>query len=158
VGEQLRVRVATHDDVEAMTGLLQALFAIETDFDFRPDKTRRGLEMLLARPEQGLALVVDDNGKVVGMGTLQLLVSTAEGGVVGLVEDIVIDESRRGRGLGRLLLQSLEQWAVARGASRLQLLADRHNRPALAFYAALGWSATELVALRRKLDTSAVAT
>ena len=44
---------------------------------------------------------------------------------------------------------AIEAWARARGATRLQLLADRENAPALAFYARVGWRATRLVCLRR---------
>jgi GNAT superfamily N-acetyltransferase len=47
------------------------------------------------------------------------------------------------------VLEAIEAWALARGATRLQLVADRENAPALAFYARLGWRATRLVALRR---------
>lgn len=149
---QPAIRPATGEDIEAMMGLLQALFSIETDFVFAPDKTGRGLELLLEQPEHALVLVAESRGKVIGMCTLQLLVSTAEGGVAGLVEDMVVDETWRGAGVGRLLLQTLEQWAREKGVTRLQLLADRHNDPALSFYKALGWSATQLVALHRFPD------
>ncbi|MGD9000216.1 MAG: GNAT family N-acetyltransferase [Granulosicoccaceae bacterium] len=158
VDEQLHIRVATQDDIEAMMDLVQTLFAIETDFEFFSGKTRDGLGLLLARPDQARVMVAEYLGDIVGMGTLQLLISTAEGGVVGLLEDMVVDENWRGRGVGRLLLQSLERWGIAHGVRRLQLLADRQNRPALSFYAALGWSATELVALRRYPDTDAAVT
>jgi GNAT superfamily N-acetyltransferase len=77
------------------------------------------------------------------------VVSTAEGGLSALVEDLVVDEPERGKGVGRALLTGIEGWAFSRGATRLQLLADRGNAPALAFYAREGWSSTRLVCLRR---------
>ena len=60
-----------------------------------------------------------------------------------------MDEAERGLGLGRRLLEAIEAWAAARGASRLQLLADRENAPALRFYARTGFGPTRLVCLRR---------
>lgn len=36
--------------------------------------------------------------QVVGMSTLQVLVSTSEGGHVGFIEDVVVDSTARGRG------------------------------------------------------------
>jgi GNAT superfamily N-acetyltransferase len=77
-----------------------------------------------------------------------LLVSTAEGGLSLLVEDVVVQEQWRGRGVGRLLIEALSGWAKANKVSRLQLLADRNNIPALDFYRRLDWHTTELICLR----------
>ncbi len=83
------------------------------------------------------------------MVTVQLVVSTAEGGASGLLEDMVVQEEARGGGIGARLLQAAEGWAFERGATRIQLLADRMNLPALRFYRRMGWSGTQLVCLRR---------
>ncbi len=88
------------------------------------------------------------SSEVVGMVTVQLVVSTAEGGFSGLVEDLVVAARERGRGIGRLLLERAEGWARARGASRMQLLADRENARALHFYERAGWRGTRLLCLR----------
>jgi hypothetical protein len=47
-------------------------------------------------------------------------------------------------------LAAAEAHAWQRGARRLQLLADRTNQTALAFYACHGWEPTQLVVLRRQ--------
>ena len=96
--------------------------------------------------------VAETEGRVVGMVTAQMLVSTAEGGLVALVEDMVVDRHCRGRGIGRLLMERIEKWARDRGASRLQLLADRTNFQALDFYDRIGWRPTGMICLRRKWD------
>jgi GNAT superfamily N-acetyltransferase len=83
------------------------------------------------------------------MVTGQLVVSTAEGGASVLVEDMVVDGAERGLGVGRRLLDEIDRWAGERGATRLQLLADRDNAAALAFYDRTGWVRTRLVAVRR---------
>jgi GNAT superfamily N-acetyltransferase len=84
------------------------------------------------------------------MASIQTLISTAEGGPVGLVEDVVVAKSWRGRGIGQNLLEALGDWARQHGLTRLQLLADRHNRNALDFYAKDGWQPTALICLRKK--------
>ncbi len=145
----LVIRAAEERDLEVLIDLLQALFSIEADFRPDPDRQRRGLARLLAEPARAGVLVAERGGAVVGMVTAQLVVSTSEGGASAWVEDMVVVEAERGRGIGRRLLGAIEAWAAARGASRLQLLADRENAPALAFYARLGWASTRLVCLRR---------
>ncbi|MFO0583870.1 MAG: GNAT family N-acetyltransferase [Anaeromyxobacter sp.] len=144
------LRPAVAADLPVLVRFLDLLFTIEADFRPDPARQRRGLELLLADPARALVLVAERGGRVAGMVTAQLVVSTAEGAPSALLEDLVVDEAMRGAGIGRTLLEGVEAWARARGATRLQLLADRENAPALAFYARCGWSDTQLVA-RRKL-------
>jgi GNAT superfamily N-acetyltransferase len=123
------------------------LFSIEQDFVFDELRQRRGLALMLEN-ERGCVLVAEVEGQVVGMCTGQLLVSTAEGGLSLLVEDVVVQEQWRGRGVGRLLVEAISDWARVNKVSRLQLLADRNNVPALDFYRIMGWHMTELICLR----------
>jgi GNAT superfamily N-acetyltransferase len=85
------------------------------------------------------------------MCSVQALISTAEGGKVGLLEDMVVAAAWRGRGLGSALLAAAQQWSAGQGMTRLQLLADATNEPALGFYRRQGWGGTRLVALRKML-------
>ena len=143
------IRCAAERDIEDLVALLEILFGIEKDFRADPQRQRRGLALMLADRERRCVLVAERDGGVVGMVTAQLVVSTAEGAPSALVEDMVVLPAERGRGLGRALLGAIEAWARDRGATRLQLLADRENAPALRFYDRLGWRPTQLVAWRR---------
>lgn len=145
----LRVRRATASDVSTLVRLLGRLFSIETDFRPDPGRQRAGLALMLAEEDRRAVLVAERAGEVVGMVTAQLVVSTAEGGLSALVEDMFVEPHERGLGVGRELLREIEGWAHERGASRLQLLADRENSAALAFYERMGWRGTQLVCLRR---------
>jgi GNAT superfamily N-acetyltransferase len=142
------IRPASAADLDAMVRLLGALFTLEPDFVPDPTRQKRGLAMLLGDPRAKI-LVAERAGAVVGMATVQLLVSTAEGDLAGLVEDVIVEESLRGEGIGRQLVEAIEEWARARNATRLQLLTEGDNAPALAFYERIGWHPTRLVCLRR---------
>jgi GNAT superfamily N-acetyltransferase len=148
-GMEVRIRPATSSDLPILVRLLDDLFSIEADFTPNPDAQRDGLALMLADPRHRRVLVAERGGAVVGMVTGQLLVSTAEGGYSVLVEDMVVERAVRGHGIGRRLLDALEGWAVEQGATRLQLLADRENAPALAFYDRAGWRSTQLVCMCR---------
>jgi ribosomal protein S18 acetylase RimI-like enzyme len=148
---EVEIRSAREEDLPTLVELLAVLFSIEADF--RPDGERqgRGLRAMLVDDGRRAVLVAEAGGRVVGMVTGQLVVSTAEGNGSCWVEDLVVAEAWRGRGLGRRLLEAAEAWARVNGATRLQLVADRDNLPALACYRRLGWRSTRLVALRRGL-------
>jgi ribosomal protein S18 acetylase RimI-like enzyme len=142
------LRPAEPRDVDGMVRLLEVLFAIEADLRFDAAKQVAGLRLLLESPKDCI-LVAELEGRVVGMVSVQTVISTAEGGPVGWIEDLVVAEAARGCGIGRRLLEEAEAWAFRHGLARLQLLADRNNEPALEFYHRLGWAETSLIALRR---------
>ena len=147
--EAVIIRKAETRDLEAMASLLEVLFSIEEDFRPRRRLQLQGLEMMLADDARSCIMLAEVNGRVVGMGTIQLLVSTAEGGLSGMIEDMIIGEEFRGRGLGRRIIEALEEWLVEKGGTRLQLMADKNNSPALCFYKRLGWQNTRLICLRK---------
>ena len=144
------IRKAVPQDLAALVSLLQVLFSIEVDFTFNETNQRRGLELMLNDPAQRCIMVAELNGEIIGMCTAQLLITTAEGGMAALVEDMVVHREYRKQGIGKSLLTEIQIWALAKGAKRLELLADRNNSPALEFYRKLNWQQTQLVCLHKK--------
>lgn len=144
---------ATEADLPELIELLAVLFAIEQDFTPNADKQRRGLTRLLASATGHIVLARDAGTmQAIGMATVQWLISTAEGAPSAWIEDVVVRETWRGQGVGRALLEAALQWAASQGAVRAQLLADKDNAPAQAFYDELGWQPTCLVARRLMLN------
>lgn len=144
------IRLAKQEDIPALLGLLRLLFSIEKDFVFDAVKQERGLRLLLSRAEAAV-FAAEQDGKVIGMCTGQLLISTAQGGPSALVEDVAVQPAHQGKGIGRRLVAAAEAWAGSHGASRMQLLADRNNAPALAFYQKIGLQRTAMICLRKML-------
>jgi GNAT superfamily N-acetyltransferase len=153
----ITIRPARADEVPALSRLISDLFAMEPDFKPNEAKQQAGLRLLLDDPGRSLVLAAIDDAApgrpVVGMLSVQLLASTAEGTWSGLLEDVVVAASHRGRGLGRSLIQAAEVWAVSKGATRMQLLADNQNAPALGFYGHLGYGPTRMICRRKLLGS-----
>ncbi|MGD8478116.1 MAG: GNAT family N-acetyltransferase [Burkholderiales bacterium] len=145
----VKIEKARDADIPALLSLLQALFAIEKDFEADADRQRRGLQALInASGEQAVLLVARVEDSVVGMASVQLAISTAQGAPSAWIEDVIVSERHRGKGIGRALLHAVVGWASDQGATRAQLLADRDNAAALSFYARCGLQPTNLIALR----------
>jgi len=149
---EVMIEQARSADIPAMVGLLAALFNIEQDF--KPDTERqiRGLAGVLASPNACIMLARSAQGEAIAMCSAQLVFSTAEGAHSAWIEDMVVHEAWRGRGIGRQVLQAVLAWASERGATRAQLLADLDNQPALDYYQHLGWQETQLIARRLSLQ------
>ncbi len=146
------IRPARPGDIPRMADLLEDLFTIEPDFVPDVEKQVHGLSALVAdQSGRSVVLVADHAGDVVGMATVQTLISTAEGGRVGLVEDVIVDRGHRDKGIGTRLITEAAAWGRNRGLKRLQLLADRDNLAAVDFYVRRRWIGTRLICLRKML-------
>lgn len=143
------IRRATVSDIGAMVNLLRLLFSVEEDFTFDEFRHRMGLAMMLENENDRCIMVAEREVLIVGMCSAQLLVSTAEGGLAALIEDLVVDEAYHLQKIGSTLLSAVESRASSKGAKRLELLADRNNARASGFYKKRGWRRTQLVCLHK---------
>ncbi|OEH87009.1 GNAT family N-acetyltransferase [Desulfuribacillus stibiiarsenatis] len=144
-----KIRKAEQTDIPCLVNLLGILFSIEHDFTVDRYKQQQGLERMLADPERCCIMVCERNHHVIGMCTAQFVISTAEGGLSSIIEDLVVEQEYRGSGVGKKLLNAVEDWSLKNGAKRIQLVADKNNTPALDFYKKNGWNATQLICLHK---------
>jgi GNAT superfamily N-acetyltransferase len=142
---------ARRRDLPQLAALLGLLFAQEAEFAPDPGKQRRALRLLLAEPALGRAYVARRGARVLGMVSVLRVVSTAEGGPVGLLEDLVVRPEARGAGLGAALLAFAVERSRASGLLRLTLLTDRGNRRAQRLYRRAGFKPSPMAPMRLRL-------
>lgn len=149
IAQTVRYELANMADIGDMVSLLAQLFSIEHDFSVDPDKQAKGLSLLLQNPQTACIQVArNPANEVIGMVSVQLVVSTAEGCASAWIEDMVVAAHYRGLGIGKVLMQRALTWAKAHGASRAQLLVDSENTDAHGYYTHIGWASTQLQARR----------
>ncbi len=147
--ESINYQVASDSDIDDLVSLLSDLFTIEKDFNPDLSKQKKGLELIIKNRNTATVQVAKNTaGKVIGMVTAQLVISTAQGAASAWIEDMVIHSSYRGHGIGKQLLQRTLDWAKENGATRAQLLVDIENKEALGYYEHLKWETTQLQARR----------
>src|ERR1700724_481153 len=100
MNENVVIEPATEHDLDELSGLLGELFSHESDFRPNKDKQLRGLRLIFEQPNRGRVFVLRRDNAIVGMINLLFTISTAEGGFVMLLEDLVIHEEYRGNGYG----------------------------------------------------------
>src|SRR6201997_3143849 len=121
VSENVVIEPATEADLDELSELLGELFAQESDF--RPDKDRqlRGLRLIFEQPSRGRVFVLRRDGANVGMINLLFTISTAEGGFVMLLEDLVIHKEYQAKGYGSKLLKYAIDFAKKKNFLRITL-------------------------------------
>ena len=146
--EHVVIEPATEADLDELSEMLGGLFAQEGDF--RPDKERqlRGLRLIFEQPSRGRVFVLRRNGAIVGMINLLFTISTAEGGFVILLEDLVIHKEFQGKGYGAKLLQHAIDFAKQKNFLRVTLLTDRPENMAQEFFRHHGFVESSMIPMR----------
>ncbi|HEX4706469.1 MAG TPA: GNAT family N-acetyltransferase [Candidatus Udaeobacter sp.] len=150
MGEQENVVIepATEADLDELSEMLGGLFAQEGDF--RPDKHKqlRGLRLIFEQPSRGRVFVLRRDGAIVGMINLLFTISTAEGGFVILLEDLVVHQKYQGKGYGKKLLEHAIDFARKKNFLRITLLTDRPENVAQAFFRKHGFAESSMIPMR----------
>jgi GNAT superfamily N-acetyltransferase len=113
-----------------------------TERDWPDDDTfARGVERLLADDNTDFLLgAVEDDGRPVGVCQLRFRYGLWFDAPDCLLEDLFVEESARGQGLGEALVRAAAERARERGCQRVELDANEANKPAIALYERLGFS------------------
>ena len=85
------------------------------------------------------ALVALHEGAVAGFIGVMVFPSFTHDELHGYIMALVVDETRRGRGVGATLLAAAETWFAGRGVKRASLTTALHREKAHAFYEHLGY-------------------
>ncbi len=146
--KHIKIEPAVLDDIPQLTELLFDLFSHEPDF--RPDAETQmhGLKMILEQPNRGRIFVLRSQNAIIGMINLLFTISTAEGGFVILLEDLVIHHQHRGQGYGSQLLEHAFEFARQKNFLRITLLTDTINDEVIRFYEQHGFVRSEMVPMR----------
>ena len=151
----LRLGPARAAELPQLVELLGILFAQEHEISPDARKQRRGLRLILKSPAIGRIYVARDGARVLGMVSILRSISTAEGGPVGLLEDLVVRPECRGEGLGARLLAYAIAQSRAAGLLRLILLTDGDNFGAQRLYARAGFARSQMLPMRLRFRRSA---
>ena len=144
----IKISTATEHDIPALTELLGLLFSQEAEFQADPAVQQRSLIELIANPALGTILVARRDGEAIAMVSLLFSISTALGGRVAWLEDMIVQPDWRGRGIGSTLLKHAVDHCRSEGLKRITLLTDGHNLAAQRFYQKHGFSCSAMMPMR----------
>jgi GNAT superfamily N-acetyltransferase len=137
------VREAAVSDAAAIARLVTQLgYPSSTD-----DMTGR-LHALGARPEY-VTMVAEQSGTIVGLVGAYVAHGLELNGAYGKLTGLVVDDASRGCGIGRLLIESIEQWLLERDVTVVILTSGKHRTDAHQFYRRLGYEDTGLRFIKR---------
>jgi len=138
----IRLRKANKKSLKDINRLLAEL---------SPESVQITLSFLnkLIKDKKVFLLVAIDNNHIIGMASLITAMSPTN--IFGLIEDVVVDEKYRGKGLGRMLVERLIKQGKRQKLAQLKLTSKKDRVAANNLYKKLGFVLKETNSYRLKL-------
>jgi GNAT superfamily N-acetyltransferase len=134
-----RFRPAVSGDVDAIVAMMRGYYG-QDGYTFVESEARAAALMLINDPTLGRLWVARDGDEVVGYVAVALGFSFEYRGREAFVDELLIAESHRGRGLGREALEIAEAYCREAGVNALHLEVERHRENAVELYRRRGFA------------------
>ncbi len=124
----MRIRRANQSDVPEIT-----LLAGELGYRCSEPDIGERLSRISRKKDHVVFVCVDDNRKVIGWihGFIRIIIQDR---VSVEIEGFVVTKKHRRNGVGSLLLQRMEEWAISHGISKVSLGSNIKRKAAHKFY------------------------
>lgn len=128
-------RRAVPDDYDAVFRLLGQLWpTLALDRDRVRDVYARGSDS-----DDDCLLVAEEGGDIVGFGAMTVKISFWQQSRVAYITTLVVDESRRGEGIGKAIVEAFAERAKTAGCRRIELDSGFHREEAHRMYERIGF-------------------
>ncbi|GAB5523694.1 MAG: hypothetical protein Roseis2KO_15660 [Roseivirga sp.] len=132
------IRPAISSDVDAIAELMVA-HALYEQSAIEKEGLAANFEKHLAEPGHELrCLVVEHKGQLVGYTTFIKQFSTWDADFYIYLDCLYLDDSMRGKGIGKEFMEHIRAYAKAEGCSQVQWQTPNFNTGAIKFYKRLG--------------------
>ncbi len=134
--------VTVYEATKVTPALLAAMRALVPQLSSSsPTLTEASLAAIVASQASRLLVAADRDGAI--LGTLTLVLFAIPTGARGLIEDVIVDASARGRGVGEALTRFALDLARAEGARTVDLTSRPAREAANRLYQRVGFARRE---------------
>jgi len=124
-----RLKKLSANDIDDINRILPSL---TEHYDGR-SVNEAGLKKIIESPLHEQFVARDDNGRIIGMATLNEVISIYHGSVAYL-EDIFVDANSGQRGIGSMIWEEMLNWCRERGIKRMEFTCRPERTAAHNFY------------------------
>jgi len=146
---EISIRRATFEDYDSLCDLFDEVDALHREhlphlFQEPDGPVREKAYYLALTTDENVGLFVAEAGKTM-VGFIQAVIEDTPDHPLlvprrfSVVENIVVKADFQHHGIGRILMNAAEAWALARGATSIELNVYEFNEAAQAFYRQLGY-------------------
>lgn len=137
----IELRLCRSGDFESVVILLRQLWLDKTVDAVR---LRPIYERALISSSKTYLCAIDENS-IIGFGSLSLKEDLWPEGVVAFIDELVVDEKSRGKGIGKRLLDMLIATALEKRCCRIELVSAFYRKESHRFYERNGFETRAFV-------------
>jgi GNAT superfamily N-acetyltransferase len=115
----MKIRKAGPEDENHVIGLINKFPSQEIEIDM--GSALRTYRQIMSSPELGIVFVAEEQNDIFGVITLSFPFAMRCGGVYSCIEEFIVDERSRGKGVGGKLLEAAMSYAASRGCYEIQV-------------------------------------
>ena len=139
--EGTRIRRYESKDLDAVVELLFDLNRHnDTPHTVEQDGVARVVEEMVGRPDIYRILIAEAGGEAAGLLSLVFYRTLFHNGGTALINELVVREDLRGKGVGRRLVYAAVEEARSTGMDELEVATERENAVAQEFYRRSGFT------------------
>lgn len=132
---KFQIRSCNRDDFTSIFNLFKQLWpSLELDYAALYAVYERALSSVT----QHLIVGVQED-RIVGFCSLSLKNNFWKAGCIGNVDELIVDENFRGRGIGKKLISRIEEIAISKQCKQIELDSAFHRKEAHHFYESIGY-------------------
>jgi GNAT superfamily N-acetyltransferase len=128
---------------EALPGDIDGIFTLLTqlwpDEKLNKENISRVYSDSMDNPDYFFLIAKDSGGKIIALAAYMLVHSLWQSGLLCQLNELVVDEKYRGKGIGTRLIDLIARFSAERGCSRLELDSAFFRHDAHEFYKSLGF-------------------
>ncbi len=142
----MHIEIITNADEELFAAFQRLIPQLTNN---NPPPSLDDLTAIVRDAASTLMIARDDRGVIVG--SLTLAVYRVPSGVRAMIEDVIVDESARGRGVGEALVQRAIELAKEKGVGTIALTSSPFREAANKLYVRTGFKKRETNSYQLKL-------
>lgn len=146
----MKIETLTSYDEKTANRVRELLIQLSRSGKDRGEIPEQWFNDLISSPSHDMLVAYDDDGNIVGIATLSIIMGPIVRKVAYL-EDFVTDSSKRGKGIGSALWDEMLVWAKEKGCTELCFTSGHGREAAQEFYKNRGASIYDTNYFRKPL-------
>ena len=115
----MKIRKAIPKDESQVISLLEQFPSGELTANWKA--AAQTFHQIIKSPELGSIMVAEENGEVLGVITISFPTAIRCGGLYSCIEEFIVSEKARGKGVGGQLVQAIIAEAASKGSFEIQV-------------------------------------